>query len=96
MAPRSLALVLLATIGTAAAVAAMPACTSGATPNCSPDATGSDACGLAFEGGEASQEESGGDGGAPESAVGSPMGEAAADTGGGSDTGHAMEAGAGD
>ena len=89
MAPRSLALVLLALLASGASAGA---CTSGTTPNCSPDATGADACGIAFEAGDGTTgEASGDDSSSPESGsggdTGAAPGDAAPETGGQSDSG---------
>jgi hypothetical protein len=75
---RSLAAVLFSVAAPAFAAAS---CTSGTTPNCSPDAAGADACGGPFEGGA-------GDASSPDGPA-----ETAADTGTGSDTGMAMDSG---
>lgn len=86
-APRSLAFVLLSLL---AAGASVGACTSGTTPNCSPDAAGADACGIAFEAGDGTTgEASGDDGSSPESGSGGDTspGEAASETGGQGDSG---------
>ena len=86
-APRSLAFVLLSLLASAASAGA---CTSGTTPNCSPDAAGADACGIAFEAGDGTTgEASGDDSSSPESGSGGDTspGEAASETGGQADTG---------
>jgi len=89
-APRSLASLPFALLSLLAFAASAGACTTGTTPNCSPDAAGADACGIAFEAGDGTTgEASGDDSSPPESGSGGDTspGEAAAETGGQGDTG---------
>lgn len=96
----SLALVLVGFVGAALAAGAVAACTSGTTPNCSPDAAGSDACGQpATEGGTAnaieestSSSSSGADTGMPQMEAG-PESSTPMDSSSSSSSGGITEAG---